>query len=303
MKRVLWVTVIVVAMAAVTLGLSGCCCCCPPGGQTSSKVARNISAGAAHRETRQVELGDADRVEVTIQFGGGELDIEGEGDELLNATFVYNLDDLEPVIVYDVQDKQGRLEIRHKLDTIRLDRLVTEIRNEWQIELGKRVPLDIDLDVGASNGRIQLGGLRIEELNLTAGAADMTVGFDEPNPERLTSLRVRSGAARLQLLELGNANLDELTFDGGLGTYTFDFRGEWQRSANVRIQAGASQVSLRIPRDIGVRVCPGDLRRGDYDGLEKEGDCYVNRLYGQSDITLDISLDLGLGKLDIRQTN
>ena len=105
------------------------------------------------------------------------------------------------------------------------------------------------------------------------------------------------------MLELDNANLHELTFDGGLGTYPFGFRGEWQRSARVHIQAGASRVPLRVPCDIDVRVSPGDLRREDYDGLKQQGDGHVNRLHGQSHITLDISLDLGSGKLDIKQVN
>jgi hypothetical protein len=161
----------------------------------------------------------------------------------------------------------------------------------------------MNLDVGASSGRVKLGGLPISNLDITTGAADMKIGFDDLNPERLTTLTVLSGAAKLELQKLGNANLDELTFDGGLGTYTFDFRGEWQRSANVRIQAGASQVDLRIPQDIGVRVCPGDLGRGRYGGLEAQDGCYINRLYGESDITLDISLDLGLGKLNVKQVN
>jgi len=60
---------------------------------------------------------------------------------------------------------------------------------------------------------------------------------------------------------------------------------------------------LCVPRDIGVRVSPGDLRRGDYDGLKQQGDGYVNRLHSQSHFTLDISLDLGSGKLDIKQVN
>jgi hypothetical protein len=181
--------------------------------------------------------------------------------------------------------------------------LTTELRNEWHLELGNSVPLDMDLDVGASSGTVSLGGLPISSLNMAMGAADMTVDFDAPNPEHLTRLQVLSGAARLELRELGNANLDELTFDGGLGTYTFDFRGEWQHSANVRIQAGSSQVDLRVPQDIGVRVCPGDFDRGRYGGLEIREGCYVNRLYDESDITLDISLDLGLGKLNVRQVN
>ena len=248
-------------------------------------------------------MGNVELVQAKIVFGGGELDIQGGSDRLLDARFVYNMDALEPEIAYDIRDKQGRLEIRHKADLPPLDVLTTELRNEWDLEFGDSVPLDMDLDVGASSGRVKLGGLPISSLSIATGAADMSIDFDDPNPERLTTFQVLSGAAKLDLRELGNANLDELTFDGGLGTYAFDFRGAWQRSANVRIQAGASHVDLRVPQDIGVRVCPGDLGRGRYGGLQAQDGCYVNQLYGESDITLDISLDLGLGKLNVRQVN
>jgi hypothetical protein len=295
MKRLYWI----ILGAIAVLGLSGCCCCFPTGSKVSSQVARNIQAGAVQRQTRQVNLDGAKRVKAVIQFGDGRLDVEGGDPELLSGEFLYNLPELEPVIVYDVQGEQGVLDVRHESQAIPWDRLAREVRNEWQLRLTDRVPLDLDIAVGASDGKLQLGGLQLTSLGLTAGAADMVMSFASPNPERLGSLHIRSGAAKLELLDLGNANLDELTFDGGTGTYTFDFRGDWKRSARADIRAGASHVSLRIPQDIGVRVCPGDLRRGDYDGLLKQDDCYVNQLYGQSDINLDISLDLGLGKLDI----
>ncbi|MFX1355539.1 MAG: toast rack family protein [Promethearchaeota archaeon] len=265
-----------------------------------------MNIGPVQRETHQVRLEGADRVEVTVQFGGGNLDIESGSDALLSGEFAYNVPDLKPEIVYNIHGingVRGELLIRHKEQTIRWDRSIIELHNEWQLRLTEDVPLDLNADVGASTGELKLGGLRLASLNLTAGAADMRVQFDRPNAERLKSLSVRSGAARLDLLDLGNANLDELTFDGGLGTYTFDFRGEWQRSARAHIKAGASRVLLRIPREIGVRVCPGDLRSGDYDGLREQGDCYVNSLYNQSDIQLDISLDLGLGRLTVKQVN
>jgi hypothetical protein len=299
MKKVLWVVILVIG----ALSLSACCCFVTPGGEISSKIARNLSAGPVQRETRAIELGEADQVQTTIKFGGGELDLRKGGDPLLVAEFVYNLDSLRPEIDYTVQGKQGVLDIQHKADPLRLEHLTTEIRNEWSLEFCDCVPLDLRLDVGASSGMIELGGLRVRDLDVTTGAADLRIEFDEPNLERLSSLHIYSGAAKLELHELGNANLDELAFDGGLGTYLFDFGGEWQRSASARILAGASQVTLRVPRDIGVRICPGDLHRGNYGGLEKQGDCYVNRLYDQSGITLDIDLDMGLGKLDVRQVH
>jgi len=92
-------------------------------------------------------------------------------------------------------------------------------------------------------------------------------------------------------------------FDGGLGSYTFDFTGEWQRSATVTIQAGASRIELIVPSDIGVQVCPGDLRQGDYGSLEKQDRCYVNSLHDSAELQLDLELDLGLAQLQVREAN
>jgi hypothetical protein len=308
MKNVRWGTVLII----ITLSLNGCCWCWPSGGSISSRIAQGIGADSVRRTEQQIQLNHAEHVEATIRFGGGNLDIEPleikalgpEADPpLLQARFTYNVDDLKPVVDYQVQGGQGELEIRHETDNVRLDRLTTELRNEWELALCDCVPLSLNLDVGASNGRFDLGGLRIERLDLTLGAADLTVSFDKLNPERLRSIQVLGGAARLDMNELGNANLDELTFDGGLGTYSFDLTGEWQRSANIHIQAGASQVRLYVPRDIGVRICPGDLPRAHYGGLKEQDGCYTNTLYGQSDIMVEVRLDLGMGRLDVKQVN
>jgi hypothetical protein len=43
------------------------------------------------------------------------------------------------------------------------------------------------------------------------------------------------------------------------------------------------------------------LRNADYGGMKEQDDCYVNDLFGESDTQLDISLDIGLGHLVLRQ--
>jgi hypothetical protein len=299
MKKIMWVILTLMA----TLSLTGCCCCCASRSETSSRLAKRIQAGPVQRETHDIGPEQAEQVDVIVQFGGGEIYITEGGESLLSGEFVYNLDELKPAIEYDVKGKQGRLHIRHEVDAIRWDRFTDKVRNEWTLRFTREMPLDMHLDVGGSSGELDLGRLQITGLDLTVGAADMKVSFDEPNPARMGSMHVRSGAARLEVDNLGNANLEELTFDGGVGSYTFDFSGQWQRSADVNIQAGASNILLRVPHDVGVRVCPGSLRGGDYDKLKKQDDCYVNERYGESDITLDIHLDVGLSDLRIKQVN
>jgi hypothetical protein len=300
-RRVVWIAIVLTVGA---LSLSGCCCTWPPREQ-ALRIARDLGVGPVESKTLVVEQENAERVRATVKFGGGELDVSGGGESLLRGEFVYNVEELEPEVTYDVQDGQGELLVKHGSDPIRLDQLALpdrgELRNEWTLAFSEDVPLDLQLDVGASYGKIELGGLMLENLDLTMGAADLQLGFDRPNSERLRSFHIYSGAAKLELSELGNANLERLTFDGGLGTYHFDFGGDWQQSADVRILAGASQVTLRLPTEVGVRVCPGDMHREHMDGLQELDGCFVNSLYGKADITLDIDLDLGLGKVEIRQ--
>jgi uncharacterized protein DUF2154 len=297
MKRVGWLFLSIVGVSLLT----GCWCNLL-GENVPLRIAEKIRTGPAQRETYHVDPDGTEQVDVTVQFGGGTLDVQGGSSDLLSAEFVYNLDDLAPEVAYKTSDNQGELVIRQQIDGIRWDPSI-EVRNEWQLSFGDRKPLDMNFEIGASQGTLALGGLQLTHLRLDAGAADVTVRFDKPNPERLESMQVRSGAARIDLLYLGNANLDELWFDGGLGAYTFDFRGEWQGPSTVHIQAGASQVSLLVPRDIGIKVCPGDLRGGDYDGLQQDGDCHVNDLYGHTDIQLNIDVNLGLGELQVKQVD
>ena len=43
----------------------------------------------------------------------------------------------------------------------------------------------------------------------------------------------------------------------------------------------------------------GTLGSGQFSGLRREGDAYVNSLYGKSPITLNITLDGGMGDLRV----
>lgn len=296
MKRFAWMVI----ASLLVLSLTGCCCCCSSGDKTSAQLVRNISAGPVQRETHSLRLDDVERAEVILQLVGGDLSLDGDTDELMSGEFVYNLDDLKPWIEYKAERGRGQLTIRSQLETLNMERLREEIRNEWQIHLTRQVPLSLILDVGSSGGKLALGGLRLSQFDLTTGAADLQVSFDKLNQEYMEAMHVHSGAAKLEFVGLGNGNFQELAFDGGVGTYMFDLRGDWQRSANVAIRSGVSNITLRVPHDIGVRVCPGNLKGGDYDKLTRQGDCYVNDLYAESDIKLDIHLDVGLSDLSVK---
>jgi hypothetical protein len=47
--------------------------------------------------------------------------------------------------------------------------------NEWSIQLGSGVPLDLSIDVGAGESTLRLGGLDLAELSVDTGAGTTSI--------------------------------------------------------------------------------------------------------------------------------
>jgi hypothetical protein len=101
-------------------------------------------------------------------------------------------------------------------------------------------------------------------------------------------------------LDLGDLNLGRVDIKFGGGGAKIDLAGEWERDLDVSIIGGAGGVSLTLPRDVGVRV---NVTRGlgsvDASGLRREGDAYVNDAYGESDVTMQVDLVVGVGGVNL----
>jgi hypothetical protein len=248
-----------------------------------------------------IPLDDASAANVDIAFGAGELRVRpGAKEGLLQAEFIYNIKELEPVVE---KNRYGdRLDVRLSLQADGLSlKFGDQTRNEWDIRLSDRVPISLDLDLGAAKGRVDLGGLRLTDASIKTGAADMEIEWDEPNPEELDLLDIDAGAAGLRMEKLGNAHFDQMNFTGGAGNFDLDFTGEWQDSARVSIETGLSNMTITVPSDVGVRIDTGDkaLANVQVDGLRRRGSAWVNNAYGESEIELIISVDIGLSNLSI----
>jgi hypothetical protein len=68
------------------------------------------------------------------------------------------------------------------------------------------------------------------------------------------------------------------------------------------VEGGLGSATLRLPEDVGVRVVTkhgfGSINA---EGLIRDGDTYVNQMFGVSPITLSISIKTGLGEINLEQ--
>jgi hypothetical protein len=257
--------------------------------------------GELRQQSVQVPLGQASAAVLDIAFGAGEFRLApGTGEGFLQADFTYNVDELEPVVR---EDHQGdRLEVDLSLNAAGLPlNLGDETRNEWDVRVSQEVPIALDLDLGAAEGRVDLGGLRLTDVHLRTGAADVEVDWSEPNPESLEVLDVEAGAASLRMRRLGNAQFEWMRFTGGAGNFDLDFSGDWQEPAEIDIDASLSNLTLTVPEEVGVQIDAGDrpLTNVDTRGFRREGDTWVNDAWGTSEVKLVFSVNIGLGNLTL----
>ncbi len=112
-------------------------------------------------------------------------------------------------------------------------------------------------------------------------------------------LRVDLGAGEGDLFftDLGLRNLE---MNMGAGDVTLDFGGDWDHDVNGRVQAGVGQLTLKFPRDVGVRVTGREGGIGEFvadDGFEEDGNAFVNHAYGENTTTIEISVARGIGEV------
>ena len=101
-------------------------------------------------------------------------------------------------------------------------------------------------------------------------------------------------------LKLGSLSLSGLKITLGATQGTIDLSGNWPHDLDVTIDAGASDLNLLLPSDVGVRV---EVDRGptviEAPEMTQNGNVYTNAAYGESGVTLRISLSAGVGLINL----
>lgn len=114
------------------------------------------------------------------------------------------------------------------------------------------------------------------------------------------SVNMGGGTSNLKLSGLSLSGLD-ITLGAAQGT--IDLTGDWAHNLDVTIDAGASNITVLLPKDVGVHVV---VDRGptaiDTQGLTRDGDVYTNAAYGESQVTMHVDLTTGIGIVSLLET-
>jgi hypothetical protein len=254
-----------------------------------------IEVGEMQEERQSIPLAGAESADVNIFFGAGRLQVEaGVSDRLLSGTFRYNVDRWAPQVTHE----GDTLTIRQGGDEDKWGIPSGNVRNRWELEFSPQLPLDVNIRAGAGEGELDFTDLIVPELDVDIGAGDFVLRFDAPNPVLMDHLTLDAGASRIEILGVGNASPETMRVQGGVGDISVDLTGDWSRSAEITIRAGAGALALRLPDDVGVEVeTRGGLANVEAYGLRQMGGTYTNDAFGEAEIELTINVLTGVGNV------
>ncbi len=193
-----------------------------------------------------------------VEYGAGSFSIRpGAPGNLERMDLRYDADRFETI--REFQARKGVATVRlgvkqlHSF-SIRGMREGMEGMGSLQVELSPDVPTELELQFGAVEADLELGGLHLTEVTVETGASESKIAFSEPNAVPIPRCRFKAGAASFHVEGLGNARCQKISFEGGAADVVLDFRGAREKTVEVEIQVGIGSVTLRVPESTGLSI-------------------------------------------------
>ncbi len=114
-------------------------------------------------------------------------------------------------------------------------------------------------------------------------------------------LNIFFGAGKAEM-DFRNMNLKRLNMKMGVGVSELNFGGMWKQNADIYLKGGIGQICITLPEKVGARVTIKQAMGSvDAEGLiQQNKNVYVNQAYQKSDVTLEFTVETGLGVVYLR---
>lgn len=205
-------------------------------------------------ESASVPLGGAGKLNLTIHHGAGHLRLASgaSSDQAVEGTFTGGLDKRE--------DRSG--EALHLDLSVPADQVLDVIPFggprgiDWDVKVTDSVPVELRVETGASETRLNLEALKVQRLSLRTGASETHVMF--PAAAGLTTAELGLGAAavklqvpagvagRIQIKSgLSDIKIDTSRFPGSGGIYQSPDYETANNKVDMQIEAGVGSIEVR----------------------------------------------------------
>jgi hypothetical protein len=228
--------VLAVAMTVSLLTLIGCAEDWGPPGPTRT-------------ETRSIDLDNSELVRAELKMGAGELRVRGGSPKLMDAEFTFNRPVMRPSVHYDASGFRGHLLVEEPSNVHHVNS-----NYRWDLRFNDDKPLDLIVNFGAGEGRLDVGELRLRSLEIHMGVGELRVDLrGMPKNDYDVSIHGGVGEATIYLPEGVGVVADAHGGIGGInarglekrdGRYVNDSYGHAKTTVRLDVHGGIGAINL-----------------------------------------------------------
>ena len=265
-----------------------------------------LPAAAGAQQWRTIEsarqLTSTDAATVRVSFAGGKFELSPlPGKLLYQMQLHYDEQVADAVHEFDADSHQLTLGMSHaNMGWRALRAMKNNDAGRMTVGLNPAVPMDLDLELGGAQAEVELGGMRIKNLNLKIGLAGSRVNFESPNLTEMEALNLDVGLGGVDFQNLGNANVAEIHISGGMDGINLDFGDRVMRDVKINADVAFGGLKIQLPSSVGVTI-QSETKLGSFkpQGFTKVNGAWFTPNWNQASTHVTIVANTVLGGLEV----
>jgi len=216
-RIVLWLAAITIVSFVIGFGILALSGGFPPGPDESLSLFRHSAFYTPN--TTEVPLDGAVAGDIALTLGAGELRVRGGAPDavLIGTTVFSRAPEWQPELVQSINNSRKSVEITEKGHKGK-EWFAVDSPNSWTVLVNEKVPVRLEVNVGAGDSTLDLRKITLESLTVNNGAGDTTVELGN-YPDRRFDATIRNGVGDLTLRVPPESNT-RIHAETGLGDIT-----------------------------------------------------------------------------------
>ncbi len=206
----------------------------------------NTPTGPTRNQEFHLDRGNAQRANIELDMGAGEMTVSGGADKLIQGNFEFNIPSWEPKV-------ESSMNGTHAIITIKQPEHAHfggHNHYRWNLQLNNQVVTDLNLNCGAGQAQLSLGDLDLRQLDVHMGAGQVNLDL-RGTPKRDYDVNISGGVGQATVHLPQNVGI-WAEAHGGLGSITVTGLEKQDNHWQNRLYDNAKiNVHLKVEGGIG----------------------------------------------------
>jgi hypothetical protein len=202
----------------------------------------SVHSSPAQYDAQSVEMDASELVHVNLRMGAGDLRLTDGAQKLMRADFTYSVPSWKPEVRYTSSNGRGDLTIEQPKSTgVHLG----NTKYRWDLQLSNKVPMNLTVNFGAGQARLDLGSLLLRGVEVQMGVGQLDMDL-RGKPRHNYNVSIHGGVGEATVRLPADAAI-YAEAHGGIGS--IDVRG-LRKEGDHWVREAYDQASAKIRLDI-----------------------------------------------------